>query len=161
MYILAYSAVSRLHRLARIFVWIRTLFLEWLGITLRPYRRTWQRPLQGTGHEIFEWTPFLWGYPDGSMVKDTKLLGIHNLFPCLLLLFQLTVGQVLVCESTIFRHFNFFTASLLLQNSALNAAFNSASIPARFSSPCCLFTCSFFHWAILYNTAASSQLQFR
>lgn len=37
-----------------------------------------------------------------SMIKDTKLLGLHNLTPCLLLLFQPAMRQVLVCESAIF-----------------------------------------------------------
>lgn len=95
---------------------------------LRPHRRTWHRPLWGTGHEIFEWRPFLWSYRNGSMVKDTELLGIHNLFPCLLWLFQPTMGQVPVCESAVFWDFKFFTSSLLLQNSALTAASHHLSL---------------------------------
>lgn len=91
------------------------------------YSRIWNKTsLESMTWDIWVKTLFVRLSMLLSMVKDTKLLGAHNLFPCLLLLFQPTTGQVLVCESAVF--WDFFTSSLQLEDSAFTAASHHLSL---------------------------------
>lgn len=119
----AYSAISTVYKLEEITnLCLSSHFIHWKDEKSH-WNITWHRLLQETGKEILEWRPSLLGYPNRITVKDTGLLGIHNHSPSLFLFLDLQWHKfyfvnMLLPET----FFSFFTASLLLQSSALTPA---------------------------------------